>query len=90
MLDNLTHADTAFFTQNDLCNNILNFGTLYEEHSHKSRKLCNLQKYMPKKHLSNSIFIQNQAIIWTVEEWSIVPPDSIILPVKWLIILQNH
>ena len=53
MMDDLAHVDTVFFTQNDFYRNILKFVTPYGEHSHKLRKLQNLQNYMPEKHLSN-------------------------------------
>jgi hypothetical protein len=33
MVDNQTYVDTAFFTQNDSCNNILKFGKTYAEYS---------------------------------------------------------
>lgn len=32
MVNNQAYVDTAFFTQNDTCNNILQFGTPYAEH----------------------------------------------------------
>jgi len=32
MVNNQAYVDTAFFTQNDTCNNIVQFGTPYAEH----------------------------------------------------------
>jgi len=37
MVNNHAHVDTAFFTQNDACNNILQFGTPYAEHLYNNQ-----------------------------------------------------
>jgi hypothetical protein len=45
MADNWTYVDKTFFTQNDLYDNVLKFGTPYVEHAAYKTVRCDITIY---------------------------------------------